>query len=230
MDSCDVLNDRTRESYAEREKQWFDRFYFHVRNLGFTTIVVPNVRKILTEYDLLFTNDTCHILDVGCKYGNKTDAIVRATVADCVRKVDFLGIDLHLPKKEIVPNDSRIHFSRNQTALEEMPEDNFERFDVISAMAVTHHFPDLEVAIKKIRDLLSKDGIVFMVDSYCQHQSRLHELYVQGYETLECNGHFNRATAEQVRECMEDNGLRMFTQFPCLPKLDVMIARHKRSR
>lgn len=224
--SIEDLNRRTKESYVQREKKPYDRNYFSLRKSIFEVTVTNRVRQTLERVGLLQGAQTVNILDIGCKYGDKTDAIVRATVSDFAEQIDVLGIDLHLPNIQYQPKDQRINLIRREIPLEELEIDSAQKYDVISAMAVTHHFPDLDRAFAKMQQLLAPNGVIFMADHYYK-RNILRDFYTTVYQKLECDGYFNRKTQQEVLNCMQNHELEIVAQMWGFPMLGVTLAKHQ---
>lgn len=90
-------------------------------------------------------------LDIGCQVG------IALSIARDQYRWEVFGIEVWPPADEILTHQQIPHA---MVSLEHMTSK--KQFDVISLFDVLEHLPDIDRALEKIRQLLSRDGVLFL--------------------------------------------------------------------
>jgi 2-polyprenyl-3-methyl-5-hydroxy-6-metoxy-1,4-benzoquinol methylase len=154
--------------------------------------------KERVEYIEKFHNDTLPktMLDIGCSTGFVLEVAKE-------RGWDATGIEL---------NPSSVEFARkrNLTVMDKpLEEINFsKKFSAITLYDVLEHLPDPKKILHKVRELLEKDGNIFIyVPNYESASKEL--LGVQNSHFIWPTHHLTYFTPETLKEFLENNGFEV---------------------
>jgi len=139
--------DNIAPQFSQTRKNWWDSLNF--------------VRKYISPKDKL--------LDFGCGNGRLLEFIYGENL-----EVKYAGIDI---SKELVEIAKNRYINEKFSVIENERETSFKKaqFDVVMSIAVFHHFtPEMAAgALKEIRRVLKKDGVVVITAWHLWNKKRL---------------------------------------------------------
>lgn len=189
---------------------FFYKIYKSILNLYFGYNLDVNIPPIFTKIVFFFKKSyfyTSHIprfkangklLDIGCSYGNY------------LVKMRNFGWDVY--GTEI--NSKAVEFAQNNLKLKNVKNIFFEEypfkgeyFDVVNMNMVLEHVYDPSFNIKKIYDILKKDGgLMISVPNMDGFEAKLHKEYAY---TLQVPEHLHHFTPKRITKLLEDNAFEV---------------------
>lgn len=160
--SIEEINKRQKEFYNTKEKNWVTKFWYSLRNGSLQKIRKDlKIENQIHELHLGWCGDLSDkkVLDLGCYEGNSLSIYLAGNSRE------YLAIDLS--EKGINHLRGRLKNFENAraVAMDFLSEDFKEKdFDLIYAYGVLHHFRNVDQLIGRLKEKLSKDGIIISND------------------------------------------------------------------
>lgn len=223
------IHAEVKTAYSYRENM-LSNVFFALREKAFNATVPRRARSILSSNNYESPNGRpVELLNVGCRDDRKTDGIVKAVVTHN-GDVNVLGIDVVLPAQTRQPSSNRITVEHREIPLEDMLENGYQgNFDVVSAVAVTHHLRDVREAMSIISDLLREDGIALLCNyNYLDDNpvlKRISDAWLKIYKRLHGLTFVNPCTKAEVISSLQEADLSVMGSFRTPHFLDVILAR-----
>jgi len=188
----------------QNNKKWEQ--YGEIRNLGRNILVLPHHRKrLLTFLDFFSQLPTdLKILDIGCASG------LNLTLLFHLGFEDIEGIDL-VP--QFVERARRLNLNVRQADLFLYQSEH--KYDVVICTEVLEHLEDPELALKKIREFLKEEGIIYLsVPVYDSVKWRVRRLLFKEtrefHSKLHDETHINAFSWRSVKRLLERNNFEIF--------------------
>ena len=217
-------HERTKESYEKRNENLLQNIIFALRALSIRLITLQQVKKVLKN-EIFEVVDNPKILDVGCRRGDKSTAILDTFSEILDNKLLLIGGDLNIPQNH----------TNNFVPLEMLAEqipfvDN--SFEVITAFAVHHHFFDIKTVFAEMERVLKPGGILLLVDTHALKNSSLQKNITKNWLNIykkyeDCGATFNEVTVEEVRNALDETNFDRMTDFWSFPLLRVFLSKKK---
>lgn len=213
---------QTKESYEKRNKMLLQNLSFSLRAFVIRWITFRQVKSELTK-NISGNCNEAKILDIGCRRGDKSNAIIEMFSEVFGTSPLLIGGDLTIPESR------QNNFIPLEMMAENLPfSDN--SFEAVTAFAVHHHFPDLEKAFLEMRRVLKPEGILVLIDTHRLEGSLLRDIVsniaAKIYEKIDCEGgFFNDMTEQHVKASLEFINMKQINDFWSFPFLRVFISK-----
>lgn len=147
--TCEAEKVYKKSYFFEDYKKQYGKTYQE----DFESIKAQGVKRVNVINTILKTGKEKNILDIGCAYGP-------FLAAASEKKYNPFGTDISYEAIDYVKNE--LHFPASQASFPEIDttdEFGVSQFDAVTMWYVIEHFKNLDVVLKKVNQILKKDGV-----------------------------------------------------------------------